>query len=101
MNSNNKLYYMSLGSPTGTCQSYVYTGTNRVSRWIIKINSDKDWSTSDPCADDCFDIQSTLTHELGHGTGLGHSTEDGQQCGKLDTQRQHGKGLYTQKTKME
>lgn len=73
-NSDNKIYYQSIGNPLGTCSIYVYSGTNRLSKWIIKINSDKSWSTSDPCPADKYDIQSTLTHELGHGVGLGHSS---------------------------
>jgi hypothetical protein len=75
VNSDNKIYYQSLGNPLGTCTRYIYSGTTRLSKWTIKINSDKSWSTSNPCPDDYYDIQSTLTHELGHGVGLGHSSE--------------------------
>ena len=79
VNSNNKVQYSSFGSGSnalGTCTPTYYTGTTRLSKILIKLNSDysSSWSTSSTCPSGKYDVQSVLAHEFGHGVGLGHST---------------------------
>jgi len=77
VNSNNKVQYSSLGSNVlGTCTCTYYTGTTRLSKIIIKLNSyySTSWSTSSTCPSGKYDVQSVFAHEFGHGVGLGHSS---------------------------
>ncbi|MBC7085066.1 MAG: matrixin family metalloprotease [Methanomethylovorans sp.] len=79
VNSNNKVRYYSFGSQVnylGSCTRYVYSGTTRLSKMYIDLNSDysSSWSTSTPCPSGKYDVLSVFTHEFGHGVGLGHST---------------------------
>ncbi len=39
-----------------------------------------DYDIKQSCSGDVYSIQSTATHEVGHGLGMGHSCDDGESC---------------------
>ena len=51
--------------------TWVYTGTNELSRFQIDFNNDKSWSTSGES--NSYDVWNIAAHEFGHALGLSHS----------------------------
>lgn len=64
-----------LANESGTHGKYNSTS----GKWVkisslILVNTDYTWSTSSACPSGSYDLQSVMTHELGHTLCIGHSS---------------------------
>jgi hypothetical protein len=61
---------------TSTCRN---VATKEIVGFFIAIDSDDDWSVGASDASK-FDVQNIITHEMGHGVGLGHDNAPRDGC---------------------